>query len=108
MGSRSIEDPVRKGRSARALKEMNMFGQQRAKNQKPRSQEGIVELSDEQLEDVSGGYSEEDLQRGRNRAMTLVKQGLQDEYQARLQGGTTGNRLAFTMYMASFIRPSAT
>ena len=32
-----------------------MFGQQREKNQKPLPQEGMVELSDEQLEDVAGG-----------------------------------------------------
>jgi hypothetical protein len=36
-------------------KEMNMSGQQRPKNQKPLPQEGVVELSDEQLEDVAGG-----------------------------------------------------
>ena len=39
-----------------------MFDQQRAKHQNPPTEEGIVELSDEQLEDVAGGRINYDAQ----------------------------------------------
>jgi hypothetical protein len=62
-----------------------MLGQQRAKIQ---PQEGIVELSDEQLEGISGG----DLinSESRYRYALFDEEVLQYEFQTRLKNGTLG------------------
>jgi hypothetical protein len=77
---------------------MNMFGQQRAKNRQSLPQEGIVELSDEQLEAVSGGDMSEATRQALNikskyMYTNFVEQSLQYEYQTRLQRGTLGEQI---------------
>jgi hypothetical protein len=75
-----------------------MFGQQRAKHRQSLPQEGIVELSDEQLEAVSGGDMSEAnrqavLTKSKYIYTKFVEESLQYEYVTRLHNGTLGEQI---------------
>ena len=67
-----------------------MFGQQRTNNQQSLTEEGIIELSDEQLEGISGGAMTEEMQYATEKYRygwnLLARYSLENQYKRRLEG----------------------